>query len=73
MLRKLDVAPKLVKATTDEVPRVRVAALNALAQQGREQDIPTIVVRLRDPDKDVRRAAQQARDAIVSRLNLPKE
>lgn len=73
LLRKLQVAPKLVRLTTDEVPRVRAAALHALAAQGTAENIATIEVRLRDPDKEVRRAAQQARDAITARLNLPHE
>ena len=68
LLRGLQVAPKLVRLTTDEVPRVRVAALNALAAQGTAEHLPTIEQRLRDPDKDVRRAAQQARDLLTSRV-----
>jgi HEAT repeat protein len=70
LLRGLQVVPKLVRLTTDEHPRVRAAALHALADQGTVDNIATIEVRLRDPDKEVRRAAQQARDAIRSRLNL---
>ena len=70
LLRGLQVVPKLVRLTTDEHPRVRSAALHALADQGTEANIATIEVRLRDSDKEVRRAAQQARDAIRSRLKL---
>ena len=52
LLGDLQVAPKLVRLTTDEVPRVRVAALNFLAAQGTAAHLPTIEQRLRDPDKD---------------------
>ncbi|TFC69967.1 MULTISPECIES: HEAT repeat domain-containing protein [unclassified Cryobacterium] len=73
LLRGLEVAPKLVRLTTDEVPRVRAAALHALAAQGTADHLATIVQRLRDPDKEVRRAAQQARDVLNARWNLAVE
>lgn len=73
LLRGLQVAPKLMRLTTDEVPRVRAAALHALAEQGTVEHLETIAVRLRDPEKEVRRAAQQARDRLNVRLNLPAE
>ncbi|TFC58822.1 HEAT repeat domain-containing protein [Cryobacterium sp. TMT2-15-1] len=73
LLRGLEVAPKLVRLTTDEVPRVRAAALHALAAQGTADHLATIVQRLRDPDKEVRRAAQQARDVLTARWNLTVE
>ncbi|TFC92159.1 HEAT repeat domain-containing protein [Cryobacterium sinapicolor] len=73
LLRGLAVAPKLVRLTTDEVPRVRAAALHALAAQGTADHLATIVQRLRDPDKEVRRAAQQARDVLNERCNLTVE
>ena len=73
LLRGLEVAPKLVRLTTDEVPRVRAAALHALAAQGTADHLATIVQRLRDPDKEVRRAAQQARDVLNNRWNLSVE
>ena len=73
LLRELQVAPKLVRLTTDEVPRVRAAALHALAAQGTAEHADTITQRLRDPDKEVRRAAQQSRDVLAARLNLPSE
>ncbi|GAB3118833.1 HEAT repeat domain-containing protein [Glaciibacter psychrotolerans] len=67
-LRELSVSPKLVRMTTDEVPRVRSAALNALAAQGTAEHLPAIEQRLRDPDKDVRRSARAARDVLRERL-----
>lgn len=67
-LRELQVADKLVRLSTDENPRVRAAALHALAAQGTEAHRPTIEQRLRDPEKAVRVAAQQARDVLNARL-----
>lgn len=64
----LKVADKLVRLTTDENPRVRAAALHALSAQGTEANLPTIEQRLRDPEKEVRQAAQQSRDALKARL-----
>lgn len=68
MLRELQVAPKLVRLTTDEVPRVRSAALTALAAQGTVEHLDTIAERLRDPDKEVRRTARAARETLTARL-----
>jgi hypothetical protein len=73
LLRDLQVGPKLVRMTTDEVPRVRAAALHALAAQGTAANLSAIVQRLRDPDKEVRRAAQQARDLLQERWNLSSD
>jgi HEAT repeats len=66
-LRKLNVLPQIIELTEDDVPRVRIAALRALAELGAEADAETIAARLRDPDKEVRRAAQQSRDALRER------
>jgi HEAT repeat protein len=68
MLRELQTAPKLVRLTTDENPRVRAAALHALGAQGSAENRATIEQRLRDPEKAVRQAAQQSRDALNARL-----
>jgi hypothetical protein len=65
--RHLNVLPGIVALTEDEVPRVRIAALRALAELGTAAAADTITARLRDPDKDVRRAAQQSRDALRDR------
>jgi HEAT repeat protein len=67
-LRELQVAPKLVRLTTDEVPRVRSAALTALAAQGTAEHLDTIAQRLRDPDKEVRRTARAARETLTARI-----
>lgn len=69
--RALDLAPQLVELTADEVPRVRAAALRALATVGSVDHTATIVALVRDPDKDVRRAAQQSRDALAARVGRP--
>lgn len=71
LLRELQVAPKLTRLTTDENPRVRAAALNALAAQGTAENLPTIEQRLRDPEKAVRQAAQKARDVLRERISQP--
>lgn len=68
LLRDLQVAPKLVRLTTDENPRVRAAALHALAAQGTAEHMPTIEQRLRDSEKSVRQAAQQSRDVLRERI-----
>ena len=73
LLRDLQVAPKLVRLTTDENPRVRAAALHALAAQGTEEHVETIAQRLRDSEKSVRQAAQQARDVLRERLRPATE
>lgn len=65
--RRLNVLPGIVALTEDEVPRVRIAALRALAELGTATDADTISARLRDPDKDVRRAAQESRDRLRDR------
>jgi HEAT repeat protein len=69
LARELNVAPKLAELTEDEAPRVRSAALRALAAVGTADHVAVIAARLRDPDKDVRRAAQQARDQLVARVS----
>ncbi|MBC7517345.1 MAG: HEAT repeat domain-containing protein [Microbacteriaceae bacterium] len=69
--RELHVAGKLVDLTTDETPRVRAAAAWALAAVGTTDSIEAIAKLLRDPEKDVRRAAQQARDALFGRVGRP--
>jgi len=73
LARRLNVAPKLMELIEDEVPRVRVAALRALAAVGTAEHTEVIAARLRDPDKDVRRAAQQSRDELAASLETPAE
>ncbi len=68
LMRDLQVAPKLVKMLTDDVPRVRAAALRALAAQGTAEHVDAIAALVRDPDIEVRRTAQQSRDALRERL-----
>jgi hypothetical protein len=63
--RQLDVAPALTTLLTDDVPRVRAAAARALGAVG--ADVEAITPLLRDPELDVRRAAQQGIDAIRGR------
>jgi hypothetical protein len=69
MERRLDTVAELTRLTSDPVPRVRAAALRALGAVGGSAEAHTIEVRLNDRDKDVRRAAQQSRDALHTRLD----
>jgi HEAT repeat protein len=66
--RALNVAVRIADLTEDDVPRVRIAALRALAAIGGPEHTETIAALLRDPDRDVRRAAQQSRDVLAARL-----
>ena len=51
----------------DEVARVRSAAARALAEVGHAEHVEQLRALLRDPDKDVRRSAQQSMDRLVAR------
>lgn len=69
--RALDVAPQLVELTADTHPRVRAAAARGLGTLGGEHHEDAITVVLRDADRDVKRAAQEARDAWRARHPRP--
>jgi hypothetical protein len=66
--RGLDAGKALVRLTTDAVPRVRAAAARALAAVGDENSAASLTAMLGDPDKDVRRAAQQSLAALSQRV-----
>jgi hypothetical protein len=59
-LRKLGDSAVLKRRLTDENARVRAAAAQALAAVGTADDRASLDSMLRDPDKDVRRAAGEA-------------
>lgn len=59
------------RARGDEVPRVRVAALRALARVGEIEHAPAVLDGLRDEDATVVRAAERALEAMESRLDRP--
>ena len=63
--RGLPVADVLTGLLTDETPRVRAAAARALGALGTELD--PIRPLLKDPEIDVRRAAQQGMDGVRAR------
>ena len=65
--RRLDVAETLVELTADSSPRVRAAAVRALGSLGTAEHAERIVALLRDAERDVRRAAQEARDTLRGR------
>lgn len=56
--------------STHELPRVRCAALRALAVVGDTEHVEAVRDRLDDPDEDVRRAAGRAWERLVARLDL---
>ncbi len=63
--RGLPVADVLVGLLADETPRVRAAAARALGALG--DDVDVIRPLLKDPEIDVRRAAQQGMDGVRAR------
>ena len=66
--RDLPALADVVALTNDESPRVRAAALRALAAQGSEEHHAVIAQHFSDRDKTVRPVAQQARDILTARL-----
>ncbi|GAB3033095.1 hypothetical protein GCM10027052_07770 [Parafrigoribacterium mesophilum] len=65
----LDAAGALLRHTTDAVPRVRAASARALATAGEASSAAALTAMLRDPDKEVRRAAQQSLAALTTRTD----
>ncbi len=65
--RSLDAAEYLRELLTDDTARVRAAAARALGAVGSVADVELLANLFRDPEIDVRRAAQQARSAIEKR------
>ena len=65
--RTLDAAEYLRELLTDDTARVRAAAARALGAVGSPADAELLANLFRDPEIDVRRAAQQARSAIEKR------
>lgn len=63
--RKLGVASAYRRRLTDENARVRSAATHVVSVVGTPADRPLIEPLLRDPDKDVRRAAGEALKALA--------
>lgn len=57
----------LASLLADEVARVRSAAARALAEVGNAEHAEQLRALLKDPDKDVRRAAQQSLDRLRER------
>lgn len=65
--RGVAAGPQLRELLTDEVARVRAAAARALGALGSASDVEALTALFRDPEVDVRRAAQQAIVAIEKR------
>lgn len=66
--RGLTASTELTKLLRDPHARVRAAAVRALGAIGDETAAQSIEASFRDPDKDVRRAAQQSLTALRARL-----
>lgn len=62
--RAVVAASALTPLTRDEHPRVRAAAARGIAVLGDATSAATLEAMLRDPDKEVRRAAQQSLKAL---------
>jgi HEAT repeat protein len=62
----------LAPLLTDENPRVRAAGARAIAELGSADNADALRTMLRDPEKDVRRAAQQSLARLTERLELPQ-
>ena len=62
--RRLDVGNAVQRLTTDPVARVRSAAARALAATGDGAQAEALTAMLKDPDKEVRRTAQQSLAAL---------
>ena len=65
--RGLPAVEYLHELLTDDTARVRAAAARALGAVGSGADVDVLANLFRDPEIDVRRAAQQARSAIEKR------
>ncbi|UNK69849.1 HEAT repeat domain-containing protein [Microbacterium sp. H1-D42] len=66
--RDLPAVAELTALITDDTPRVRIAAARALGAVGTMDDLDSIRTLLKDPLVEVRRGAQQARDALRARF-----
>ncbi|SKA96620.1 HEAT repeat-containing protein [Agreia bicolorata] len=68
-LRSIAAPEALTALTTDDHARVRSAAARALAATGDAATQDTLEALLRDPDKDVRRTAQQSLKTLKDALS----
>jgi hypothetical protein len=65
--RHLNAAEYLRELLTDDTARVRAAAARAMGEVGSAADIDALSALFKDPEIDVRRAAQQGKTAIEKR------
>jgi hypothetical protein len=65
--RRLPAAEFLRELLTDDTARVRAAAARALGELGTVDDVELLSALFKDPEIDVRRAAQQAKSVIEKR------
>ncbi|MGV8884670.1 MAG: HEAT repeat domain-containing protein [Microbacteriaceae bacterium] len=67
LMRSLPVAEALRPLLTDDTARVRAQAARALAEIGDVSDADSLTKLFRDPEIEVRRAAQQSHKRLVAR------
>ena len=65
--REVSAATELTALLGDRTPRVRIAAARALGTVGKLDNVEDIRPLLKDPQVEVRRAAQQSIDALRAR------
>lgn len=71
--REIGTPEVLAMLLTDENPRVRAAGARAIAELGTADQGEALRSMLRDPEKDVRRAAQQSLVRLAERLGLAEQ
>ena len=69
--RQLPAGDDAVRLTAHDLPRVRAAAMRALATSGDVEHAPAVTLALSDGSEEVRRAAARALDMMRARLDLP--
>ncbi|HAM27047.1 MAG TPA: hypothetical protein DCP11_10220 [Microbacteriaceae bacterium] len=69
--RKIGGPESLAPLLSDENERVRIAGARAIAEVGDGDNAPALTAMLRDPEKEVRRAAQQSLARLAKRLDRP--
>ncbi len=65
-----DATPTLVTLTEHPVPRVRAAAVRAMANVAEREHVPVLLRLTDDPERNVRVATEKALTAVRDRLDL---
>ena len=64
-----DAAEALIPLVSDDVPRVRLAAVRALARVGEAEHAEPVRAAAHDPDRSVAAAAEQSLTQLARRLD----